>query len=440
MEVVLIRAAQLILSLSILIVFHEFGHYFFAKLFGARVEKFYLFFNPWFSLFKFKRGDTEYGIGWVPLGGYVKISGMIDESMDKEAMAAPPKPYEFRTKPAWQRLLIMIGGVSVNIILAFVIYIFIMWIWGETYLPTQNAKYGIICDSAATEMGLKNGDKIISVDNKVIEKFSDITPTILLDESKSIQILRNDTALSIDVPRNLIKNVIKRKGFIREAFPFVVDSFTEKSQGKVAGLVKGDIIVGINGEALRFFHEYPARLDKLKNQKADLAVIRGGDTLDIKTNVDADGKLGVYPLAISSKLFELRKIDYSFWAAIPRGIKKGATEVSNYLKQFKLLFSSETEAYKELGGFITIATIFPAQWDWYAFWMMTAFLSIILGVINLFPIPALDGGHVMFLLYEMISGRKPSDKFMEYAQIVGMVLLFGLLIYANGNDIVKLFR
>ncbi len=438
---ILIRAGQLLLSLSILIIFHEAGHFTFAKLFKTRVEKFYLFFDPWFSLFKTKWGETEYGIGWLPLGGYVKISGMIDESMDKEQLKQPPQPWEFRSKPAWQRLLIMLGGVLVNFILAFAIYVMILFVWGEEYLPTQNVKYGIVTDSLGKEFGLQNGDKILTVNGKEVENFRSIVPELLLNDPKVIQVERNGQKVDINFTDEMIGKIIKHKSPIFTVrFPFIVDDFIKKSPAKEAGLQKGDKIIGINGEEVIYFDEFTDKIQNYKDKDVTISVLREGSKMDFTVHVSPEGKIGVYPLADFDKLFEMKKVKYSLAEAIPAGISKGYNEIGNYLKQFKLIFTPETKAYESVGGFIAIGSIFPPHWDWQVFWSMTALLSIMLAVINILPIPALDGGHVLFLIFEIVSGRKPSDKFLEYAQIVGMVILFSLLIFANGNDIIKLFK
>jgi len=440
MEIV-IKISQFLLSLSILVILHEMGHFFFAKLFKTRVEKFYLFFDPWFSLLKFKKGDTEYGVGWIPLGGYVKISGMIDESMDMEQMKQPPQPYEFRSKPSWQRLLIMIGGVLVNFLLALFIYSMVLYVWGEEYLPSKNVKYGISCDSLALQIGLKNGDKIITLDNKPVENFRDIMPTIVLDNLKSIQVDRNGEVVNVPIPESLIPALLKKpKEFIQPRFPFFVEDFVKDSPAKASGFEKGDQLVGIDSLKIQYFDEFRTELSKHKNQQVAISLIRNGSPLNIKVKVPENGLIGVYPQGDMSKFFELRKIEYGFLESIPAGIHKGVSTLSDYIKQFKLIFTPKTKAYESLGGFITIGKIFPGVWDWQSFWTLTAFLSIILAFMNILPIPALDGGHVMFLLYEMVTGKKPGDKFLEYAQIVGLVLLFSLLLYANLNDVFRLFK
>jgi regulator of sigma E protease len=431
---ILIKIAQFLLSLSILVILHEMGHFFFAKLFKTRVEKFYLFFNPWFTLLKFKKGETEYGIGWLPLGGYVKISGMIDESMDVEQMKQPPQPYEFRSKPTWQRLLIMIGGVLVNFILALVIYSMVLYVWGEEYLPTKNVKYGISCDSLALDTGLKHGDKIISVDNKVIENFRDIVPHIVLNLSKTVQVERNGQIVNVPLKETLVKELLEKpKEFITPRFPFYVEDFAKESPAKDAGIKKGDKLIGIDSVKVDYYAEFRSELSKHKNKEITITLLRNDSAKKVKLLLPETGLIGVAAQGDMSKFFELRENKYGFWESIPAGINKGMKTLSDYIKQFKLIPKSP----ESLGGFGTIANIFPGMWDWESFWTLTAFLSIILAFMNILPIPALDGGHVIFLLYEMVTGRKPGEKFMEYAQITGLVLLFALLIYANLNDVFR---
>ncbi|MCD6367175.1 MAG: RIP metalloprotease RseP [Bacteroidales bacterium] len=435
-----IRIAQLLLSLSILVILHESGHFFFAKLFKTRVEKFYLFFDPWFSLFKFKKGDTEYGIGWLPLGGYVKISGMIDESMDKEQMKQPPQPWEFRSKPAGQRLLIMLGGILVNILLAFFIYIMVLWTWGEEYLPTQNASYGIMVDSVGEELGLQNGDKILSIDHQIVENFRKIPVVILLNNPKTIEVERNGQTIEIPVNKELIPKLLKDPGFITVRIPYIIGKVLKGKPAAEAGFLVGDKILKINGEPKIFADEVMNKIKEHKNQQITISVLRNGETKDIPVTVGEDGLIGVQIEGDISQFFELKKINYSFFAAIPAGIHKTVEVGKSYLRQLKLIFSPSTGAYKSVGGFIAIGKIFPGVWDWQSFWGLTAFLSIMLAILNLLPIPALDGGHVMFLLYEIITGKKPGDKFMERAQIAGLIILLALVVFANGNDIFKLFH
>ncbi|MGV8133832.1 MAG: RIP metalloprotease RseP [Mangrovibacterium sp.] len=441
MEQILIKAAQLIVSLSILVILHEFGHFAFARIFRTRVEKFYLFFDPWFSLFKTKRGDTEYGIGWLPLGGYVKISGMIDESMDKEALQLPPQPYEFRSKKAYQRLLIMTGGVLMNFIFAFVIYIGVLYAWGTAYLPVESVKYGIAVSETGEKIGLQDGDKILSVDHQYVKDFNKIMPTVVLDNAKTIQVLRNGKEIDVDISIQDLALLIKSKEVItyRIPFDFKVDKVLDDFPAKKAGLKKGDVFLDLDGQKFEFYDQFQDYLMNHKGQVVQANIARDGQNVTIPVVPNEEGQFG-FQAKFSESAVDFLKyetISYSFIESIPAGVERGVSIVKDYLKQFKLLFSPETEAYKSLGGFISIGNIFPGAWDWYSFWNMTAFLSIILAIMNLLPIPALDGGHVMFLLFEMITGRKPGDKFLEYAQIAGMIFLLALVLYANANDIIK---
>lgn len=433
---ILTQALGLILSLSILVILHEFGHFAFARLFKTRVEKFYLFFNPWFELFKFKKGETEYGIGWLPLGGYVKISGMIDESMDKEAMKLPPQPYEFRSKPAWQRLLIMIGGVLVNFILALVIYSMILFTWGEEYITANNVKYGYDYHPLAEEIGFADGDKIIEVGNQVIDNYKDIVPALLIDNPEKVVVLRDNERLEIPIPADFHKKVIAAevKNLLTIRVPFVVDTMIAGMPGAEAGLKKGDRIMGINGISTPFFTEFNAEKNKYASQTVDLEILRNNETLILPVSLQTDAVLGIYNQGLDHH-FDISRTEYSFFASIPAGINLGVEKLSFYVKQMKLVFTKEGAS--QIGGFGAIGGLFPKSWDWQIFWNMTAFLSIILAFMNILPIPALDGGHVAFLLYELITRRKPGEKFLEYAQITGMVILLTLLVYANGNDIYR---
>lgn len=430
--------AQLILSLSILVILHEFGHFIFAKIFKTRVEKFYLFFNPGFSLFRFRKGETEYGMGWLPLGGYVKISGMIDESMDKEQMSKPPQPWEFRSKPAWQRLLIMLGGVTMNFILAILIYASVLFAWGEQYLPNDNVKYGIAADELAEQIGFKDGDRIVSIEGKKVERFSEIPKTILLEKANNVTVQRDGQLQQVHIPDTVFPRLLNDPQFINLRMPAVIGGFSEDSPAKEAGLKPGDRIVEVNGQEVRFFDQLKGVLEGKNNEEISVTVERDNQKQTVQLTTTQEGHIGFY-VGNMNKYFQLEQKRYNFVAAIPAGIGKGVQTFQEYLKQLGLIFTPETEAYKEVGGFITIGKIFPGVWDWYAFWNLTAFLSIILAIINVLPIPALDGGHVMFLFYEILSGQKPSDKFLEYAQIAGMLILLAILVYANGNDIVKLF-
>ncbi|ATL47930.1 RIP metalloprotease RseP [Chitinophaga caeni] len=437
---ILVKAGQLILSLSILVILHELGHFIPARLFKIKVEKFYLFFDAGFSLFKFKKGDTEYGVGWLPLGGYVKIAGMIDESMDKEQMAQPPQPWEFRSKPAWQRLIVMIGGVTVNLFLGFFIYSMILWHYGEEYLPTENAVYGISTDSLGRSTGLQDGDKILSVDHNKIESFTQIPGYIILNTSQSIQVDRDGQEVNVPIKPGFIGGLISTKGVgtFELRGPFYIGKFTKDSQGKKAGLKEEDHIVAVNGNPTPYMSDVVSNLQANKSGAVTLTVVRNlADTLLIKTPVPEDGKLGMWAGGKEyGKIFKTVTHQYTFAEAIPAGFNKAIETLVKYVRQLKLLFvKSEVKVTESLGGFMSIGSLFPSIWDWQSFWTLTALLSLILAFMNILPIPALDGGHVLFLLYEMISGRKPSLKFMEYAQIVGMVILFGLLLFANGLDV-----
>ncbi len=436
---ILIQVLQLILSLSILVIVHEFGHFAAAKIFKTRVEKFYLFFNPWFSIFKFNYKGTEYGMGWLPLGGYVKIAGMIDESMDKEVMKQPPQPYEFRSKPAWQRLIIMLGGVIMNVVLAFIIYIGMLTFWGDEYLSTNEAnKFGLRVDSLAMEMGFANGDKILSLDGNYVEHFAKIPSKLVLDKVKSVEVLRNNEKVFIPISEEYLEKLLSHRAPIfSQRIPFIADEFSKNSPAETAGIIKGDKIIAINDFSCPYFMDFRSEITKHKNEDVIISVIRNADTINYPITLGEDGLIGVYPMH-PEELFDFSKINYSFAEAIPAGFSRTIDGIDSYLKQLKLIFTSET-AYKGVGGFMTIGSIFPKQWHWESFWRLTAFLSIMLAILNVLPIPALDGGHVMFLLYEIIARRKPSDKFMEYAQVVGMVLLLGLLIFANGNDVIRYF-
>jgi len=442
-----IQVAQLLLSLSLLVLLHEFGHYITARWFGCRVEKFYLFFDPWFSLFKKKVGETEYGIGWLPLGGYVKISGMIDESMDKEQLKQPPKPYEFRTKPAWQRLIIMLGGIIMNVLVAFVVYAMILFVWGEKKVPMSSLKYGIaVTDSLMSEIGLKSGDKILSVNGEPIEYFDDLAAKILIG-SKQIEVERDGQRLTIDVPVNLIGKLVesrrKKAYMFTERVPAYVGDYNPKFKmdtlgGYKSGLRKMDLITAIDSIPVQFYDELSPILSAKKNSTVTLSVLREGQPLTLTAQVNEDGKIGI-PLLTDEEYqqlgaYSVEKREYGFLAAFPAGVRKAGEKLKAYIDQFALILNPKTEAYKGVGGFKAMGSIFPTYWSWEAFWNITAFLSIVLAFMNLLPIPALDGGHVMFTLYEIVSGRKPSDKFLEYAQMVGMVLLLALMLYANGND------
>lgn len=442
MEIV-IKLSQFLLSLSLLIILHELGHFIPSKIFKTRVEKFYLFFDVKYSLFKKKIGETEYGIGWLPLGGYVKISGMIDESMDKDQMALPPQPWEFRSKPSWQRLIIMLGGVTVNFILAFIIYIGMAYVYGDTYLNNSELKDGIAVSSIGQELGLKTGDKIIAVDGEKIPHFDDIPMKLLF--SKSAVIERNGKEQTINFPVDLIDKVLKghkKQPFVSIREPFAVSVVPDTSANSKALLPK-DLILSINGESTKYYDQVTSILDANKNKTVKAVILRNEKSVPVQLVVNKEGKLGIGVASLGYKslekmgLYKFSTQKFGFIESFSVGINKGVDQLVGYGKQLKAIFSPETGAYKGVGGFKAIFDIFPSSWSWEVFWSITALLSIMLGVMNLLPIPALDGGHVMFLIYEIISGKKPSDKFLENAQIVGFVLLITLLLFANGNDIYK---
>ncbi|WP_163398517.1 RIP metalloprotease RseP [Flavobacterium fluviatile] len=440
---IVIKLSQFLLSLSLLIILHELGHFIPAKLFKTRVEKFYLFFDVKFSLFKKQIGETVYGIGWLPLGGYVKISGMIDESMDKEQMALPPQPWEFRSKPAWQRLIIMLGGVTVNFILAFVIYIGMAFVYGETFVANADLKDGVLIENPVMlKTGFKTGDKILAIDGKKVENFdNELNMNIIM--SKEVLIERNGQQQKINMPNDFVDQLSKyeKSPLVDMRVPFAIKDVPAESVNK--SLKPKDLIVSINGQEAKYYDQVKAILNSNKGKTIPAVVLRDLKQTPISVSVSKDGKLGVMAggLGIESleKLgyYKVSTKHYGFFESIPVGLEKGKDQLVGYGKQLKMIFNPETKAYKQVGGFAAIFNIFPTSWSWEVFWSITALLSIMLGVMNLLPIPALDGGHVMFLLYEIISGKKPSDKFLENAQMVGFVLLISLLLFANGNDIYK---
>ena len=438
METFLIKAAQLMLSLSILVFIHELGHFFFSRLFKVRVEKFYLFFDPWFSLFKYKpkNSDTEYGIGWLPLGGYVKIAGMIDESMDKEQMAQPEQPWEFRSKPAWQRLLIMTAGVINNFLLALVIYAMIAFVWGETVLPIKNIGNGIVYGEVAQNAGFRDGDIPLTADGKTLYDFSGETIRAMA-EAHEVEVMRNDEVVKLTLPDNLMLQLIgANQRFASCRMPVVVQNAVAGYGAAKAGMQEGDSIIAVNGTATPDYTDFTAALGSHMGASADISFVRNGEEMTLPVAVNDKGQIGI-SLVPASVFYPTETIYYGFFESIPKGIKKGFNTLAGYVGDFKYVFTKE--GANSLGGFGTIGSIFPSTWNWEAFWEMTAFLSIILAFMNILPIPALDGGHVLFLLYEVIARRKPNEKFMEYAQITGMVLLFALLIYANLNDVIRFF-
>ena len=436
METFLVKALQLILSLSILVLVHEFGHFIFARIFKVRVEKFYLFFDPWFSIFKFKpkNSDTEYGVGWLPLGGYCKISGMIDESMDKEAMAQPPKPYEFRSKPAGQRLMIMVAGVLFNFLLALFIYSMVLFTWGDTFLPLKNVKAGMDYSETFHNVGFQDGDILLKANDTELERFGEDCFRRVLN-AQTVTVLRGGVETVIPIPEDMAQRVMRdKKGFA--SYRELGKTESGESPAAVAGLQPGDSIVSINGIVTPSFYEVGEVLAQNKDKDVLVGFYRVGIPQTLTLHTDTAGKMGIYSVS-PFDMYQTVTRKYGFFESFPAGVMLGVNTLKGYVSDMKYVFTKEGAS--SLGGFGTIGSLFPAEWDWHSFWMKTAFLSIILAFMNILPIPALDGGHVMFLLYEVIARRKPSDKFLEYAQVTGMFLLFALLIYANGNDIFRFF-
>ena len=443
---IVLKIVQFLLSLSLLVILHELGHFIPAKLFKTRVEKFYLFFNPWVSLFKFKKADTEYGIGWLPLGGYVKIAGMVDESMDTQQLAKPAEPWEFRAKPVWQRLIIMAGGVTVNLLLGFFIYAMMLYAWGEVKIDNQNTPYGY--DFSAfmkKELQLKTADHLIAIDGEPVAFFNQIPERLLL--AKQITVMREGTPINMDVPKNFVE-LLQQEGnkiepMVQLRFPLVVGQILPESPNIDTGLQADDEVLAVNGQAVPFFDVFKTIIGNYASQVVTLSIRRNQENIELQVAVSPEGKIGIVPKMLTFNelqergIYQAKNLTYSFWASLPAGVRKGMDTLTNYVKQLGLFFQPETKAYKSIGGFASIGSMFPSAWDAATFWNITAVLSIILAFMNFLPIPALDGGHVVFTLYEMITGHKPSDKFLEYAQITGFIILMGLLLLANGNDIYK---
>ncbi|MBK8851001.1 MAG: RIP metalloprotease RseP [Saprospiraceae bacterium] len=439
-------AGQLILSLSILVVLHECGHFFPAKWFNTRVEKFYLFFDPWFSLFKVKKGDTEYGLGWIPFGGYVKISGMVDESMDIEQLKQPPQPWEFRSKPAWQRLIIMIGGVVVNFILGFFIFAMILFTWGRSYYKNVDVKYGIAVDSLGTNLGLRDGDKIVSVGGVTMEKFSAgfAVKQIVLNNANVIKVQRNGQEIDLQVPAELAGKLTtkeyKNKEIYSIRYPQKIESVKEKSLGEKAGLKKGDVVISINNNPnVVFAHEFAQEIRRHKNETVTLSVVRGVDTLSLTSKLDSTSTLGV-GLAAPDQFLTVSKEKFSLMQALPEGVKEGTGFLSDQISAFGQMFKGKINVTDNLGSIFSVATLFDPSWTWEKFWRITAMLSVILAFFNILPIPALDGGYVLFLMIESITGKKFSDKFMEVVTTAGFLILITLMLLAIGLDINRFFR
>ncbi|MDQ7916592.1 RIP metalloprotease RseP [Mesonia sp. MT50] len=430
-----IKAIQLLLSLSFLIVLHELGHFIPAKLFKTRVEKFYLFFDVKFSLLKKKIGDTEYGIGWLPLGGYVKISGMIDESMDKEQMAQPPQPWEFRSKPAWQRLIIMLGGVTVNVLLGFFIYMMVLFVWGSDFVTKDDIPDGFAVAEPLHEYGFEDGDRILEVNGEAFENQVAISQHFMVRSVETVKVLHQDgSEEELSVPEDIGLQLFKAghmKPFSRMAST-TIDSVTENSIAQQIDLRKGDEVIAFNEQPLTKWHEFQKKKADLESLSGTLTVMRDGSKMEIPFTLDDEKQFGVYP---KGKPINIQTREYSLGESISKGFDYGYWTLHDYAAQFKYVFTKKGAT--QVGGFGAIGNLFPDAWDWRAFWGTTALISMILAFMNILPIPALDGGHVMFLLYEIISGRKPNDKFMEYAQVVGFFILIALVLFANGNDVYR---
>ncbi len=439
MSVFLIKGAQLLLSLSILVVLHELGHFIPAKIFKTRVEKFYLFFDVKFSLFKKKIGETVYGIGWLPLGGYVKISGMIDESMDTEQMAQEPQPWEFRSKPAWQRLIIMLGGVTVNFLLAFFLFIMMLFVWGTKYSTKDDIKYGYSVAKTLENYGFQQGDRVISINGEPFEDLTiDINKYIMFRDVNNIKVEHSDGSVEdIKIPEDIGTQLFEAGDLpaLTPRYPFELDSITPDSPAEIAGLQPTDKIVAINGNPVEYYADLTYQIKNSDSDELLVKVERNNQLEELRIKPNEDKIIGIYARPSDLEFIKFNQKDYGFAESVSAGISNGYWEVKDYLAQFKYIFTKKGAT--QIGGFAAIGNMFPPVWNWQAFWYLTAFLSIMLGVLNLLPIPALDGGHVMFLLYEMVSGRKPGDKFMEYAQMVGFFILIALVLFANGNDIYK---
>lgn len=436
---IVIKILQFILSFSLLVFVHELGHFLTARMFGIRVEKFYIFFNP--AIVKFKIGHTEYGIGSIPFGGYCKIAGMVDESMDTAYQSQEPKDYEFRSKPAWQRLIVMLGGVLMNLVLAVLIYIGMSWAWGDQYIANDDVKYGYSFNELAQEIGFENGDYILTINGKHLESTMDVRFEMLINQGHSVEVIRDGKPVTINIPKGYFERMSQSPDFLYERVPFVVDSVISGTGAAFAGVIKGDSALAVNGKAITFFDEVKSALTESRGNEIDVTF--GRDSSGVMTevtlpiNVSEDGTIGIYPKAAA--YIPISTKNYTFLESVPVGIKRTGSEIGRYWRQIKLIFSPQTKAYKSLGGPLLIGSIFPDVWNWQVFWNITAFLSLVLAVMNMLPIPGLDGGHVMFTLYEMITRRKPNDKFLEYATMIGFMFLFTLIIYATWNDISRIF-
>ena len=437
---VLIKAAQLLCSLSILVILHEFGHYLAARAFGVRVDKFYLFFDVGFALFKKKIGHTEWGIGWLPLGGYAKIHGMVDESLDKEGLKKPPQPYELRTQAAWKRLIIILGGIIMNLITAWVIYSALLWSEGASYLPTREIRYGVVADSLMYDLGFRNGDLLRYVNNKEYEDYADFSVAALLSPDAIITVERAGQSVDVQLSKAHLPELLKRTPLFELRFPLTIAKVAPNSAAQEAGLQIGDSLVALNGTPAYFFDEFSHCVRTHANDTIQVGVLREGQPLTLQVAVPDSAIVGIVPDMRLQRCFHIATSDYSFFGALGGGAGRVANTFAQYARSLKLFFVPEAKAHKSVGGFISIGNIFPSQWDWHAFWSLTAFLSLILAVMNLLPIPALDGGHAILILIELLTGKRLSTNLLVILQLVGMVLLFALLILANANDIIRLLQ
>ena len=460
MEIIL-KIVQLLLSLSILVIVHELGHFLFARLFRMRVDKFYLFFHPAFSVLRAKKIDgkwkfsffssqapeamaahpehTEFGIGWLPVGGYCKIAGMVDESMDKEQLRQPPKPWEFRSKPAWQRFFAMTGGVLFNLVLAVILYAGMLYTWGESYLANDDAVYGIRVNELTQELGFQNGDKVIAFDGQPVDRFGELQISLIRQQARTATVVRHDDTLTLHIDPQYLPATLHYPDMFPPVIPFVVAAVPDTSHNAQAGLQPGDHVVAIDGEPVLSVEDGQSIFEKRKQQTVQAGVQRNDSLITVPLLVNNEGKIGV-ALKTGLDLFHISVKQYSLLASLPAGAVKGYNTVKNYIRELRLIFSPKTEAYKSVGSFITIGKIFPGTWNWHVFWNITAFLSVMLAVLNILPIPGLDGGHTLFVIYEMITRRKPSDKVLEYATGAGLIFLIGIMVLAFGNDIFRLFK
>lgn len=431
---IVIKILQFVCSFTLLVLVHELGHLMFGKLFGVRVEEFRIFFGkPWV---KWRWGETEYGIGWLPFGGFAKLSGMVDESMDTQSLKSEPQPWEFRAKPAWQRLIIILGGVMMNVVMAFFIYVGISLAWGDKYISNSEMPYGYVYSDYAKQLGFEDGDKIISIGGEPIEDFADIMTSLLIESDKTTIVERGGQHRVIEIPVQSVMELSEQTDFLTPRLPFEVASVAKGMGAESAGVMVGDKVVGVNGNDARFYDQIAPILSSFAGDTVTLSLMNGSELREVRVAVNSEGQIGV---GLSSESIPVRVQNYNLWQAIPRGGERVVEEMSDYWKQLKMIVRPQTEMYKAIGGPIAIGGIFPGQWNWLNFWKITALLSVVLAIMNVLPIPALDGGHALFILIEMITGRRPSDKLLIVAQAIGMGLLFLLMFYATFNDIARLF-